>query len=66
MMRPATIIFFANGNTAVCDQNGKQMPRYQEGDHQTAIRLLHEDGIDWRDIPERLGSPLSPTPEARP
>lgn len=55
---PAAIFFFPNGNTAVCDRRGEQMPKYQRG-HAESIDLLAADGIDWRDIPERHGRPIT-------
>lgn len=51
---PATIIFFHNGNAAVCDGIGQQIPKYQ-GTHDQAIKFLREDGIDWSTL-EVVGS----------
>lgn len=48
--RPTAIMFFPNGNVAVLDAAGQQMPRYQRGWHQAAISLLEKDGINWREL----------------
>lgn len=58
---PYTIIFFANGTAAVCNARG-QMPKYQVGCHQDTIAALEADDIDWRRIPEILGSPQQGRP----
>lgn len=55
--RPVSIIFFANGTAAVCDQHGRQMGEFQRGDHQETIRLLGAAGHDWRNL-EVTGTPL--------
>jgi len=57
---PRSIVFFPNGNAAVCDQYGDQMPYYQKGNHAQVIKRLKKDGINWRDIPEVLGHPQRP------
>lgn len=54
--RPTSIIFFPNGTAAVCGKSG-QMPQYQTGYHLDTIDSLAADGIDWRTIPERQGTP---------
>lgn len=61
--RPRAIFFFPNGTAGVCDQNDDQMSQYQTGWHGTTIAALAADGIDWREIPERHGTP-DPTPPA--
>lgn len=55
---PQSITFFPNNQTAVGNERGRQMPKYQ-GRHAESIALLAKDGIDWRDIPEIYGSPQS-------
>jgi hypothetical protein len=60
---PRSIFFFANGTAAVCDGQGEQMGRYQAGWHGTTIEALAADGIDWRTIPDRNGSPLDQPPD---
>jgi hypothetical protein len=59
---PRVIFFFPNGTAAVCDGHGRQMPRYQRGWHGTTVARLEADGIDWRSIPERHGSPMATPP----
>ena len=54
--KPHLIIFFPNTTAAVCGAHG-QIQKYQLGDHHDTIAALAADGIDWRTIPERLGSP---------
>ena len=54
--KPHLIVFFRNGTAAVCGRAG-QIRKYQLGDHRDTIAALAADGIDWRTIPERLGSP---------
>lgn len=64
--RPTSIMFLPNGTAAVCGVNG-QMPQYQTGYHLDTIDALAADGIDWRTIPERMGTPQNkrkpPPPE---
>jgi hypothetical protein len=62
MERANSIMFFANGTTAVFDIHGQQLPRYQRGWHGTTIAALLADGIDWRTLPEQLGIPLRSPP----
>jgi hypothetical protein len=57
-----SIIFFANGTAAVFDAAGRQVPKYQTGWHGTTIAALRADGIDWRELPEILGSPMREPP----
>lgn len=54
--KPTSIMFFPNGTAAVCGING-QIPEYQVGYHMDTIDALQADGIDWKTIPEILGSP---------
>lgn len=56
--RPNSIFFFSEGQVAVCDQFGHQMPRYQSGNHLESIVVLRLDGYRWEDIPEIHGVPF--------
>jgi hypothetical protein len=58
---PDQIIFFPNGTAAV-SVDGRQASRHQRGWHGTTIAALAADGIDWHDIPVRLGSPMAGPP----
>lgn len=53
---PDSIIFFPNGQTAVCNRNGNQIAKFQAR-HAESIKLLKEAGIDWKTIREKLGQP---------
>lgn len=55
-MKITSIMFFPNGQTAVCDDKGQQAAKYQ-GKHHESIKALADDGIDWRTIHEIIGSP---------
>jgi hypothetical protein len=55
--KPTSIFFFPNGNVAVCDQYGQQMPKYQGSNHNDAVRLLEEDGYDWKHLADINGRP---------
>lgn len=46
---PVEIIFFSNGQTAVGNRNGQQIGKYQDR-HDESIRLLAEDGYDWKKL----------------
>ena len=59
--QPHSIIFFANGTAAVCDDRGEQIGYYQDGWHGTTISLLEADGIDWRKL-DVLGTPYENPP----
>jgi hypothetical protein len=50
-MKIVSIIFCPNGQTAVGDEKGQQVPEYQ-GRHYESIELLKADGIDYRTIPD--------------
>lgn len=50
--RIKTIFFFANGNTAVCDEDGQQMPELQEGWALLFARFLESRGYDPADVLE--------------
>jgi hypothetical protein len=52
---PILVIFFPNDTASVCGKAG-QIPKYQRGNHQETIKLLREDGYDWRKL-EVLGEP---------
>jgi hypothetical protein len=51
-----TIIFFPNGNTAVFDENGEQMPELQKSWFRLFINSLGECDLDNTEIimPDRL------------
>ncbi|HVI07010.1 MAG TPA: hypothetical protein VND65_01825 [Candidatus Binatia bacterium] len=51
---PQIVWFFPNGNTAVCDSNGKQMPELQESWFLLYVKFLEEKGIDPEGIEFQL------------
>lgn len=57
--RPSGITFFLDGTTKVTDQHGRPIPGvvkdgrayyFSKSSHQEAIKLLTEEGVDWRTL----------------
>ena len=53
-MRVKTIFFFSNGNTAVCDDAGQQMPQFQSSWMMESVGAMLRDGAEIDDNCEIL------------
>ena len=67
-MRIKTIFFFSNGNTAVTNENGQQMPEFQASWLLEAVNAMIRDGAEIDEnceilMPERRRAQLFKTRE---
>ncbi len=53
-MKVKTVLFFHNGNTAVFDRHGEQIPELQKSWFLMFVRFLKENGIDPLGLEFRL------------